>query len=327
MNNRPGTAEWLSLLALTVMWGSAFLLTKVAVSELPADLVVMGRLLVACLLLVPLALVLPRFRRRRATPQAPWTARLWVFLVLIAFFGNALPFSLITWGLRGVDSGLAGILMAVMPLATLGLAHYLVPGESMTRYRAAGFLLGFSGVAILMGPAALGGLVQTESQLLPMLAILTGAICYAVSSILARLRPPSEALPSAAVTLSFAAAMILPFLPNPGTIPPTSGWVSYLALVALGVFSTAGAAVVYLGLVKRAGPAFVAQLNYLIPVWAVLLGVIFLGEQVQPRQIVALTLILGGILMTQLERRRQTPLPPKPAAGGNGVPADRHLLK
>ena len=288
------------------MWGSAFLLTKVAVvGGLGADLVVAGRLLVAVLVLVPLALLRRRTDQRDGA-GARWTPRLWVFLGLIAVFANALPFSLITWGLRFIDSGVAGILMAVMPLATLSLAHYLVPGEALTRYRAGGFLLGFGGVAVLMGPAAVTGLATGEGRLLPMVAVLAGAICYAVSAILARLRPASAALPSAAVTISLAAGMMLPMVLRPAAVggAAAASWVAWAAVLVLGVFCTAGAAVVYLGLVKRAGPAFVSQLNYLIPVWAVVLGMVFLGEQPQWRQLAALVLILGGVLVTQLERRR-----------------------
>jgi drug/metabolite transporter (DMT)-like permease len=287
------------------MWGSAFLLTKVAVGGLSVDLVVAGRLVIAAMLLIPPALVLEWRARRGAGPHLAWGARLWLFLTGITFFGYVAPFSLITWGLRFIDSGAAGILMAVMPLATLSLAHYLVPGEPMTRYRAVGFLLGFCGVAVLMGPAAMTGLAVGEGRLLPMLAVLAGALCYAVSAILARLRPPSAALPSAAVTIVLAAVLMLPGLPATGFIGSlgAAGRLPAAALLLLGVFSTAGAAVVYMGLVKRAGPAFVSQLNYLIPLWAVLLGMLFLGEPVLGRHLAALVLILGGILVTRLEPR------------------------
>jgi drug/metabolite transporter (DMT)-like permease len=161
-------------------------------------------LVVAAVLLVPFAWLLA------ARPAAG--ARLWIFYVLIAVFGNVLPFSLIAWGQTFIDSGLAGILMAIMPLATLGLAHFLVPGEHLTRYRAGGFLLGFAGVVVLMGPDAFSDLANGKGQLLPMLAVLGGAISYAVSSILARLRPASDALFSAASTISLASLMMVPIL-------------------------------------------------------------------------------------------------------------------
>jgi drug/metabolite transporter (DMT)-like permease len=286
------------LLALTVTWGSAFLLTKIAVTELPPDLVVAGRLVVACLLLVPLAAVLAR------RPPRGW--RVWLFFVLIALFGNALPFMLIAWGQRAIDSGLAGILMAIMPLATLGLAHFFVADERLTVLRALGFLLGFAGVVVLMGPEALAQLGNGEGELLPMAAVLAGAFCYAVSSILARLRPASDALSSAAATTLIAALLLLPFVLTGDDLPllPEAGPAALIAVGLLGVFSTAFAAVVYFRLITSAGPAFVSQLNYLIPVWAVIIGILLLDESPQPNHLYALALILGGILVTQFEQFR-----------------------
>jgi drug/metabolite transporter (DMT)-like permease len=297
LTRRHRLADWVMLLSLTLMWGTSFLLTKIAVGGLPSDLVVAGRLVVAAVLLVPAAWMLA------ARPVAG--ARLWVFYVLIAVFGNVLPFSLIAWGQTFIDSGLAGILMAVMPLATLGLAHFLVPGEHLTRYRAAGFVLGFAGVVVLVGPDAFADLSNGQGHLLPMLAVLGGAISYAVSSILARLRPASDALFSAASTISLASLMMVPILFLTGDVAlQVSPETPHLVAVALlGVFATAIATIVYFRLVKSAGPSFVSQLNYLIPLWAVGVGMLFLGEEPEPNHLYALGLILCGILVTHLERR------------------------
>jgi drug/metabolite transporter (DMT)-like permease len=297
LTRRHGLADWVMLLSLTLMWGTSFLLTKIAVGGLPPDLVVTGRLVVAALLLVPSAWLLA------ARPAGG--ARLWIFYVLIAVFGNVLPFSLIAWGQTFIDSGLAGILMAIMPLATLGLAHFLVPGEHLTRYRAAGFLLGFSGVVVLMGPDAFSDLAHGNGHLLPMLAVLGGAVSYAVSSILARLRPASDALFSAASTISLASLMMLPilFLIGDVEVPVSPERPHLIAVALLGIFATAIATIVYFRLVKSAGPSFVSQLNYLIPLWAVGVGMLFLGEEPEPNHLYALGLILCGILITQLERR------------------------
>jgi drug/metabolite transporter (DMT)-like permease len=284
------------LLALTATWGSAFMLTKVAVTGLPPDQVVVGRLLIAALLLVPTAALYAK--------RPMLSGRFWIFHALMAVFGYALPFSLISWGQGFIDSGLAGILMAVMPLATLGLAHFLVPGERMTAYRIGGFLLGFSGVVVLMGPTAWSGLAAGGDRWLPMLAVLCGALSYAVSAILARLRPDGDALFSAAVTTSIAGIMAMVLLAmngNPVIVaaPKTS---TVITLGLLGIFSTALAAILYFRLVKSAGPAFVSQLNYLIPLWAVGCGILFLHEEPETNQLLALALILGGILVTHLEQ-------------------------
>jgi len=295
MGTRPGPRDWALLLALTVMWGSAFLLTKVAVASLPPGWVVTGRLLLAAALLLPLAAWRGELRRigRRS----------WAYLTLIAILGNVLPFWLITWGQRSIDSGLSGILMAVMPLVVLALADRFVPGEHLTPRRLVGFTLGLAGVAVLLGPeaiqaqpAAAGG--ATPGALAAMLAVLGGAACYAVSAILARLRPAQGALPTAARVTLLAALMALPItaaVEGPLLRAPT--WTETTAVAGLGVFSTATAAVVYFRLIASAGPSFAAQLNYLIPIWAVAMGALFLGESPRLTHLYGLALILGGILI------------------------------
>ncbi|MEY6433141.1 DMT family transporter [Thioalkalicoccus limnaeus] len=293
---RHSAADWVMLLALTVMWGSSFLSTKVALGSLPFDWVVSGRLLVATIILVPVATL--------AVGRWPRGWRVWSFFVLMALTGNLLPFSLIAWGQQSIDSGLAGILMAVMPLATLSLAHFLVPGEQLTRFRVGGFLLGFVGVLVLLGPATALPDVGNEGNLLAMLAVLVGAWCYAVSAILARLRPPSDAVSTAAAVTTIAALMSLVWVDGPDPAWLIDAPSATAALLFLGVFSTAAAAVVYYRLIKSAGPSFVSQLNFLIPLWAVGIGILFLGESPQPHHLHALALILGGIALTQFDRRR-----------------------
>lgn len=284
------------LLALMVMWGSAFVLTKIAVGGLPPTVVAAGRLAIAAVLLLVLAATVRH--------RLPAEGRFWLFCIPIAFFGNALPFSLISWGQSYIDSGLAGILMAVMPLVTLGLAHYLVPGESITPHRAGGFLLGFIGVTVLMGPDAWLGLASENSDLLPMLAVLGGAVSYAISAILARLRPVGSALSTAAATTVIATVLMLPMVLPSGDVyaPAEANSAQLFAVVALGIFSTAIAAVIYFRLISSAGPAFVSQLNYLIPLWAMTIGVLFLDEPLQPNYLYALAFILMGILVTQMDR-------------------------
>ncbi|MGB5733608.1 MAG: DMT family transporter [Thiohalocapsa sp.] len=287
-------SDWLSLLALTVMWGSSFLFTKIAVSVLPMPTIVSARLVIAALILVPLMFGLGR--------RLPRGGRLWLFFVLIALVGNLLPFSLITWGQRSIDSGLAGILMAVMPLATLALAHLFVPGERLTPYRVGGFLLGFAGVIVLIGPQALLAIGGDRGPLLPMLAVLGGALCYGVSAILARLRPASDAVSTAAAVTALAALMSLPQGGDVGGLDVAALSAPVIgAVLFLGVLSTAVSLIVYFRLIQTAGPSFTSQLNYLIPLWAVGIGVLFLGEQPKLAQLAALGLILAGILLSRRE--------------------------
>lgn len=293
-STRHRLSDWGLLGALTILWGSAFLLTKVAVDAIPSQLVVAGRLVVASLVLIPLALFL--------AGRPSGGRRLWIFLVLIALFGNAIPFTLITWGQAYIDSGLAGILMAVMPLFTLSLSHYAVPGERLTPYRVVGFGMGFAGVVLIMGPASLLSIFDGDGPLLPLLAVLGGAFCYAIAAVLSRLRPPSDAVTTAASTTVMATFMVAAVVGLADPVdPPVTAAPPIIAIVLLGVFSTALAAVLYFRLIKTAGPAFVSQLNYLIPLWAVAIGVLFLGERPEAVHLAALFLILCGVLVSQFE--------------------------
>lgn len=298
--------NWLLLLALTVMWGSAFALTKAAVAAIaPQDIVLVRMAIGAVVLLVWWLAVGPA--------RLPTGRRLWLFFFLIAVIGNLIPFNLISWGQQYIDSGLAGLLMAVMPLFTLAIAHYTVPEERLTPARAGGFVIGLIGVGVLLVPD-IALLDSTTDRFVPAtVAVLLGAFCYAVSAILSRLRPASDVVSSATATTLIGAlvmAMVLrPDLPlvQLATIPGTA----IIAMLLLGVFSTAVAALVYFHLIERAGPAFVSQLNYLIPVLAVALGALLYGERPTSSDYLATVIILAGIALSQrgmekpASRRRQ----------------------
>ena len=290
--DRHPIGHWLLLLALVAMWGSSFMLTSIAVSLLTPAALVVFRLVIAALVLVLLVGI-----RRHAVPR---TRRFWLFCGALAITGNCLPFLLIAWAQQRIDSGLAGILMAIMPLTTLLLAHFFVQGERMTWSRAGGFVVGFLGVVLLIGPEALLELRGHGSALLYQLAALGGACCYAVNTILARHRPPSEPLVAAAGVMLLASLIMLP-LAGPGALTSLDGAPLgvLLAVIALGLVSTATATVVYLRLVVVAGPTFTSQINYLIPVWALLVGMVFLGERPGWSALAALLLILGGIAFSQ----------------------------
>lgn len=288
--------HWLLLVALVAMWGSSFLFTKIAVAAIaPLDLVA-GRFVLASLVLVALLVA-----TRRGLPRG---LRLWLFIAAMTLIGNCLPFWLISWGQQRIDSGLAGILMAVMPLATVMLAHFFA-GERLNRFKAAGFLVGFVGIVVLVGPAVLLELGGSGTTLVSELAVLGGALCYAVNTIIARRRPESDALAvSAGVALTaclvMAPAAAATGLPDPLRLPASA----VIAVVWLGVVSTATATVVYFKLITLAGPSFLSLINYLIPAWAVLMGALFLGERPAWTALAGLVLILSGIGLAETRGRR-----------------------
>jgi drug/metabolite transporter (DMT)-like permease len=282
----------LLLLTLVALWGSSFMLTKIAVATVTPATLVAVRFVIATVILCALV----AFTAQRL----PNSKRLWLFFGAIAVVGNCLPFFLISWGQQRIDSGLAGILMAVMPLLTLVLAHFFVAGERLHSGKVGGFLLGFAGIVVLLGPEAWQGLKGGGAVLIAELAVLCGAMCYAVNTIIARNRPPSDPLIAGAGVMLIASLVMTPaasLAETPWQLTPSPA--SVLAAAALGVLSTALATVVYFKLITSAGPTFLSQINYLIPLWAVLVGIIFLDEQPRWNALVALLLILSGIALAQ----------------------------
>jgi len=235
--------------------------------------------------------------------RLPPLGTIWAAYAALGIIGNAAPFFLITWGQQAVDSALAGILMGVMPLATLVLAHFLVRGERMTGNRLIGFALGFSGIVFLMEPAAVAGLGGAALQILSQLAILGGALCYAANSVLARLLIKTDFMLAAAGTLLVPAVLMLAIAlahDLPWTLQPS--FASVASIVWLGVGPTAIATICYFRLISSAGPTFMSLVNYLSPIVAVFLGVTLLGEQPGVSSYAGLALILGGIAVSQRRR-------------------------
>ena len=280
--------DWLGLIALTAMFGSAFMLTKLAVQELLPVTVTAGRITIAAGLLLLVAIVRKEpFGFLRST---------WPLIIALAVFGNCLPFYLISWGQQTVDSGMAGILMAVMPLATIVLAHFFVPGEKLNVYQVLGFLSGFVGIIMLLGPAATAEFGDGTRAILSMLAILGGALCYALNTILAKQLPNESLLAISASVLAVSTLIMLPAwlaFESEGTLSFFS--IEFLAVVLLGVFPTALATLIYFAVIARAGPSFLSQINYLIPVWALLMGIALLDEPFSIHAFFALIVILAGI--------------------------------
>lgn len=288
---RQGLEARLLLLGLAIAWGTAFLFTGVAVVEVSPELLVAARLGVAAA-----ALNLARVALGRALPREP---RVWLRLVPVAVTGSVLPFWLISWGQQEVPSGLAGVLMAVSPLVTVGLAHFTVSSEPLDARRLLGVVLGLGGVVALFGPQSLAGLGSADS-LLHQLAVLGGAVLYAVNTVITRRLAPLHpvAFSSGVLLVAFAIA-----LPVGLTCYPTSAREAslgaWLAVAWLGLVPTGLATLAYYRLVSTEGAGFASLVSYAIPVIALLAGALALGEAVAPSTLAALALILLGVAVVR----------------------------
>ncbi|HID18034.1 TPA: DMT family transporter [Candidatus Bathyarchaeota archaeon] len=287
--------DWFYLLALVAIWGSAFMFTRIALASFPpATLVALRLCLGAITLIASLAFI--------KNKSQSINRKLLGFFIVMAIVGNSAPFFLISWGQQYVSSGLAGIMMAIMPLATLFMAHFFLPNEPLTRRRLVGFTLGFIGIVVLIGPNALLEIKTAGITSLAQLAILGGALCYAAGTIIARLRPESNDLLTAMAVLIIASLLMLPvsLITETPWIKPVSIQTG-LALLFLGVVATAIATFIYFRLLRSAGATFISQINYLIPLWALAAGALFLDEKITWNSVVALVLILGGIAVAQAQ--------------------------
>ena len=200
--NTGAVRNWGLLLALVAMWGSSFMFIKIGIATVPPVTLVAARLVLG-------AVILYTIMRARGLVLPPPDRR-WLPYIALAILGNCLPFFLIAWGQQFIDSALAGILISIMPLATLVLAHFFIAGDRMTVHKAMGFAIGFAGIVVLMGPAALAGLGGAAGTALAQAAVLAGALCYAGNSVLARRTIAGDFLVASTAVLIAAAVLMLP---------------------------------------------------------------------------------------------------------------------
>jgi len=281
--------DWLGLSLLCVMWGTAFTFTRAAVASVPPIGVAAGRVAVGALVLVVAV--------RGLGLRLPSSPRLWVWFGAVGIVGNALPFFLISWGQERLSSGLAGILMAVNPLATLLLAHRFVEGERIHARRAWGFGLGFAGVVVLIGPEALAEIGGKPSEVVRQIAVLAGACCYAVASVLMGRMPATDARLAAAGVLAVTSLLVVPVAVAAGRPLAEVEPLSVAAVVWLGLVPTALATILYFRVIASAGPTFLSLVNYPMPVVAVLAGALVYGERPGLSALAGLALVLGALAL------------------------------
>jgi drug/metabolite transporter (DMT)-like permease len=288
MTSRPamGGPEWLLLVALSVLWGGSFFFTAVVLDALPPFTVVLGRVGLAA---AALWLLVALSRQRLPRGRGPWGA----FLVMGAL-NNLIPFSLIVWGQTQIASGLAAILNATTPLFTVLLAHLLTRDERLTPARIGGVLAGFAGVVLMIGPGALAGV---GSSVLAQLACLAAALSYALAGIFGRRLRASPPLVTAAGQVTMSTLLILPLalvIERPWTLP-LPGPATWSALLGLALLSTALAYVIYFRILARAGATNLLLVTFLIPISALTLGIVVLGERLEPGHLAGMLLIALGL--------------------------------
>ncbi len=286
INTRMGPAEWSILGVLALLWGGSFFLGELALEGLPPFTIVFARTAVAGLVLLGL------LRLRGLTMPRGWAA--WRPLLVMAVVNSALPFSLIVWGQTHIDGGLASVLNATAPLFTVLLARRMTRDEGGGPGKLVGVITGLLGVAVMMGMGALSG---ARAELLAQAAPVGAALCYAWSGLYARRLAATPPLVLATGQVGLTALLMLPLcllVDRPWSLP-TPGAASIAAVLGMALLCTALAYLLYFRLLARAGATNVILVTYLIPVRAIALGAIFLGERLAPHQLAGVALIALGL--------------------------------
>ncbi len=288
INLSMGPAEWGMLIILSVLWGGSFFFVEVALQGLPTLTLVAIRVALAALALWAVALV------RGLKP--PRSLKVWLAFAGMGLLNNVIPFSLIVWGQTEIASGLASIFNATTPLFAVVVAHVFLRDERATPMKIAGVVVGFVGVVVMIGPAALDGF---GAAVVAQMAILGAALAYAFAGVFGRRFKTMGLDPilTAAGQVTASSVILTPValvVDRPYLLPMPGGDV-WISVIALALLSTALAYILYFRLLSSSGATNLLLVTFLIPVSAILLGVTLLGEELRPVHLVGMAFIGLGL--------------------------------
>lgn len=306
--------DWSLLIILSVLWGGSFFFVGVAVKELPPLTIVVLRVALAAAAL----LAFVRLSGRRL----PRSGRVWAAFLGMGLMNNVIPFTLIVWAQGHVASGVASILNATTPLFAVIVAHHLTTDEKMTGGRLAGVLLGLIGVTAMVGGAALRSFdVDAAAHF----ACLGAAASYAIAGVFGRRFKAMGLTPmvTAAGQLTVSSVVLLPamlIVDRPWTLAVPSA-ATVAALLGLALLSTALAYSLYFRILASAGATNLLLVTFLIPMSAILLGILLLGEALQARHLIGMALVGAGLVAIDGRPWRKLDgvlRPYGPTSGGRG---------
>ena len=281
-------SNWFLLILLSAIWGGAFTLNKMALDSFTPEVIVAGRLISGSVFLVALIYFLyKRFSINLAQVN---------YYLFMSLVGIVIPFIAIITGQKNIDSAMAGILMATMPISTILLSHLFLDDEKMNKQKFIGFIISFLGVFILIYRDDLfidNSISETfESQLL----VILGAPLYAFAAIYGKKYKITDPLSASTGTILFATFFMTIYLIFIDQSKPSySNLLLDMNILLLGVLCTAIATVIYFQILQSEGASFISMMNFLIPLWAILFGIIILNDQFSWNYILGLLVILFGI--------------------------------
>ena len=277
--------NWLLLLTLSTVWGGSFFFFEVALQTLPPFTVVFGRVSMAAAALLTVA--------RLTGAKMPFSRLIAGRYLLLGLISNALPFSFIAWGQTQIPSGLASIINAMTPIWAVLVGVLIQSHDRLTLNKGIGVLLGFAGVAVLMGPDLLQKL---DPYSLGQLSVLAATICYGFAVHYGRRFGETSALVNAAYMLTAATVWLMPvamIVEQPWTLNPgISGWT---ALLGLSLLCTAFAYLLYFRILASAGATNMSLVTFIVPVSAISLGALFLDERLGSTAFAGMAILFAGL--------------------------------
>jgi drug/metabolite transporter (DMT)-like permease len=289
--------HWFVFILLGGIWSSSFLWIKIAVQEVGPITLVAFRVLFGLLF----TLIVVLFQRTKL----PRTFKEWFPILLLGISNVAIPFFLISWGEQAIDSAVAAILDATVPLFTIVIAHYLLHDDKMTVPKVVGLLTGFAGVIVLMSK----DIGTSVGPILGQAAVVLACVFYAGSSVFARKSTEnvSGILRSAGPLISSTAVMWLATftLERPVKIPQLP--ITWIALIWLGVLGSGFAFILNYYLIHEIGPTRTTMVTYLFPLGGVILGVVFLGEHLSWQLLAGAALVIASLAVANWQPKKVAP--------------------
>lgn len=290
INQQMSSLDILTLISLSILWGGSFFFVEVLIDQYAPLTIVALRVGLAAIGLWALVVALGL--------EVPKSGKHWIALFVLGLLNNALPFCLIAWGQTQISSGLASIFNAMTPFFTVIVAGALLADERITTPKLVGVLAGLVGAIVLIGPEVLGGM---SGSTLGQLAVMLAAISYAFAAAYARRFrawgiSPLIVATGQVTTATLIMAPLAIVIDQPWNVldmqMATAG-----AVIGLSLFSTVIAYVLYFRLIDSAGATNAALVTFLIPISAILLGVLFLHEAFSIPQAIGMAVIGAGLLI------------------------------
>ena len=263
------------LFCLVVMWGSAFAALKISLETISPLNVMSLRLIIGSITILLFFLILNK--------KLPISLNFWLWSFLIGFLGFSLPFSIIAWGAQFISSSLVAILMGINPIITLILSYILLKDRSFNLRIIFGIFSGLFGIILLVGLNSINNLTINDNFFIGQIAVLGGTFSFALASVIIKNAPTENSFERSLSSLicgSIIGLLIVYFSGDRSLSYTQISIKSIISLILLGVFPTGIATLLWFKIISLKGPLFLSLVNYLIPVWALFIGIFFLNEKI-----------------------------------------------